>query len=162
MEVGSEKHGVWLVDHCAAACGNHIGARHEEGHTVAGNRNPFGRPDCIAFQHCRHVHYRCNDLWEKITDMWNVSILIFLVCLGVLTYLVTIAGVQGIRGLGAKRIKSRAGAQLASLLLGILIFIDDYFNCLTVGTVMIPVTDRCAYHARNLLILSTQPPLRCA
>ena len=58
--------------------------------------------------------------WEKITDMWNVSILIFLVCLGVLTYLVTIAG--GARAYGdwaAKRIKSRAGAQLASLLLGI-------------------------------------------
>ena len=82
-------------------------------------------------------------LWEKVTDMWNVSILIFLVCLGVLTYLVTIAG--GARAYGdwaTKRIKSRAGAQLASLLLGILIFIDDYFNCLTVGTVMIPVTDR--------------------
>lgn len=81
--------------------------------------------------------------WEKITDMWNVSILIFLVSLGVLTYLVTIAG--GAKAYGdwaTKRIKTRPGAQLASLLLGILIFIDDYFNCLTVGTVMIPVTDR--------------------
>ena len=82
-------------------------------------------------------------LWAKITDTWNLSILVFLVCLGILTYLVTIAG--GARAYGewaVKRIKSRTGAQLATLVLGILIFIDDYFNCLTVGTVMMPVTDR--------------------
>ena len=72
-------------------------------------------------------------MWENVTDPWNLAILIFLVTLGILTYLMVIAGGAAAYGEWAtKRIKSRAGAQLASLLLGIIIFIDDYFNCLTV------------------------------
>ncbi len=101
-------------------------------------------------------------MWEKVSDPWNVAILIFLVSLGILTYLMVIAGGAAAYGEWAtKRIKSRAGAQLASLLLGIIIFIDDYFNCLTVGTVMIPVTDRFRVSRAKLayIIDSTAAPV---
>jgi tetracycline resistance efflux pump len=101
-------------------------------------------------------------MWENVTDPWNVAILVFLVTLGILTYLMVIAGGAAAYGEWAtKRIKSRAGAQLASLLLGIIIFIDDYFNCLTVGTVMIPVTDRFRVSRAKLayIIDSTAAPV---
>lgn len=101
-------------------------------------------------------------MWENVTDPWNVAILIFLVSLGILTYLMVIAGGAAAYGEWAtKRIKSRAGAQLASLLLGIIIFIDDYFNCLTVGTVMVPVTDRFRVSRAKLayIIDSTAAPV---
>ena len=79
----------------------------------------------------------------KVTDSWNLSILGFLVILGVLVHLVTVAGGSAAYGKwAATKIKSRVGAQLATVFLGILIFIDDYFNSLTVGTVMRPVTDK--------------------
>lgn len=81
--------------------------------------------------------------WSKITDTWNLSILVFLVSLGVIVYLVTMAGGAAAYGdWAAKKIRSRSGAQLATLLLGIIIFIDDYFNSLTIGTIMRPVTDK--------------------
>ena len=101
-------------------------------------------------------------MWENITDSWNAAILIFLVTLGILTYLMVIAGGAAAYGEWAsKRIKSRAGAQLASWLLGIIIFIDDYFNCLTVGTVMVPVTDRFRVSRTKLayIIDSTAAPV---
>ncbi|CCO07250.1 Na+/H+ antiporter NhaC family protein [Desulforamulus hydrothermalis] len=80
---------------------------------------------------------------EKLTDPWNLSILSFLVILGILVHLVTVAGGSAAYGKwAAGKIKSRSGAQLATLFLGIMIFIDDYFNSLTVGTVMRPVTDK--------------------
>ena len=73
----------------------------------------------------------------------NVGILVFLVILGILVCLMNKAGGSAAFGRWAqKNIKSRAGAQLATVLLGCLIFIDDYFNCLTVGSVMRPVTDK--------------------
>ena len=73
----------------------------------------------------------------------NAGIFIFLVLLGVVVALMNAAGGSAAFGRWAeKNIRSRVGAQLATFLLGILIFIDDYFNCLTVGTVMRPVTDR--------------------
>lgn len=78
----------------------------------------------------------------KISDSWNVGILIFLVVLGTIVVLMNKAG--GSRAYGEwaiKRIKTRKGAQLATFALGALIFIDDYFNCLTVGSVMRPITD---------------------
>lgn len=82
-------------------------------------------------------------LSEKVTDSWNLSILGFLVILGILVHLVTVAGGSAAYGKWAStKIKTRAGAQLATFVLGILIFIDDYFNSLTVGTVMKPVTDK--------------------
>ena len=73
----------------------------------------------------------------------NAGIFIFLVLLGVVVALMNAAGGSAAFGRWAeKNIHSRVGVQLATFLLGILIFIDDYFNCLTVGTVMRPVTDR--------------------
>ncbi len=78
-----------------------------------------------------------------LADSYNVGILIFLVILGGMVCLMNAAG--GSRAFGqwaSKRIKSRVGAQLATILLGCLIFVDDYFNCLTVGSVMRPVTDK--------------------
>ena len=78
----------------------------------------------------------------SLADEWNVGILLFLVILGTIVVLVNKAGGSAAYGeWAAKKIKSRKGAQFAVFVLGILIFIDDYFNCLTVGNVMRPVTD---------------------
>ena len=78
----------------------------------------------------------------KIADSWNAGILVFLVLLGILVALMNRAGGSAAFGRWAsKRIKTRIGAQLATVALGIMIFVDDYFNCLTVGSVMRPVTD---------------------
>lgn len=78
-----------------------------------------------------------------IADKWNVGILVFLVILGMMVQLMNRTGGSAAFGTWASRgIKSRVGAQLATMLLGCLIFIDDYFNCLTVGSVMRPVTDK--------------------
>lgn len=77
-----------------------------------------------------------------LSDSYNVGILIFLVILGSMVSLMNRAGGSAAFGHFAKeKIKSRVGAQLATVALGVLIFIDDYFNCLTVGSVMKPVTD---------------------
>ncbi len=79
---------------------------------------------------------------KNISDSWNVGILVFLVVLGIIVVLMNRAG--GSRAYGewaVKRIKTRRGASLATFGLGALIFVDDYFNCLTVGSVMRPVTD---------------------
>lgn len=77
-----------------------------------------------------------------LSDSYNVGILIFLVILGAMVNLMNRAGGSAAFGHYAKeKIKTRAGAQLATVALGVLIFIDDYFNCLTVGSVMKPVTD---------------------
>lgn len=77
-----------------------------------------------------------------LSDRSNVGILIFLVILGSMVCLMNRAGGSAAFGRFAqKRLKTRVGAQLAAVVLGILIFIDDYFNCLTVGSVMKPVTD---------------------
>ena len=78
-----------------------------------------------------------------LSDGYNVGILMFLVILGAMVSLMNRAGGSAAFGRWAKeKIRSRAGAQLATIVLGVLIFIDDYFNCLTVGSVMRPVTDR--------------------
>ncbi len=77
-----------------------------------------------------------------LADVWTVGIMIFLVILGIIVALVNKAGGSAAFGRWAqKHIKTRAGAMLATFALGVLIFIDDYFNCLTVGSVMRPVTD---------------------
>ena len=77
-----------------------------------------------------------------LTDSYNMGILIFLVILGVMVCMMNKAGGSAAFGRWAKEhIKTRAGAQLTTIALGVLIFIDDYFNCLTVGSVMRPVTD---------------------
>ncbi len=77
-----------------------------------------------------------------ISDSFNAGIFIFLVMLGIMVAFVNIAGGSAAFGKWAvKHVKSRVGAELATFFLGVLIFIDDYFNCLTVGAVMRPVTD---------------------
>lgn len=77
-----------------------------------------------------------------LSDSYNVGILIFLVILGAMVSLMNRAGGSAAFGRYAReKIKSPIGAQLATIALGVLIFIDDYFNCLTVGSVMRPVTD---------------------
>ena len=77
-----------------------------------------------------------------LTDSYNMGILVFLVILGVMVCMMNKAGGSAAFGRWAKEhIKTRAGAQLATIALGVLIFIDDYLNCLTVGSVMRPVTD---------------------
>ncbi len=79
----------------------------------------------------------------SLSDAYNVGILVFLVLLGILVCMMNQAGGSAAFGRWAsEHIKSRVGAQLATVLLGVLIFIDDYFNCLTVGSVMRPVTDK--------------------
>lgn len=79
----------------------------------------------------------------KLSDSWNVGILVFLVMLGILVALLNKAGGSAAFGeWTTKRIKTRVGAQIAVIALGVMIFVDDYFNCLTVGSVMRPVTDR--------------------
>ena len=78
-----------------------------------------------------------------LADSYNMGILIFLVILGTIVCLMNRAGGSAAFGRWAEvHIKTRVGAQIATIILGILIFIDDYFNCLTVGSVMRPVTDR--------------------
>ncbi len=78
----------------------------------------------------------------SLADSYNVGILVFLVLLGTLVAMMNKAGGSAAFGRWAStHIKSRVGAQLATILLGVLIFVDDYFNCLTVGSVMRPVAD---------------------
>ena len=84
-----------------------------------------------------------NGIVASVSDSYNVGILVFLIMLGSIVALMNKAGGSAAFGRWAEtHIKTRRGAQLATILLGILIFIDDYFNCLTVGSVMRPVTDR--------------------
>lgn len=97
-----------------------------------------------------------------LTDSYNVGILIFLVILGTMVALMNRAG--GSRAFGvwaSEHIKSRQGAQLITVLLGVLIFIDDYFNCLTVGSVMRPVSDKFKISRTKLayLIDATAAPI---
>lgn len=89
----------------------------------------------------RHVLY--DGIIANLADSYNVGILVFLVMLGVIVCLMNMSGGSAAFGRWAqKRIKTRIGAQLATVVLGCLIFVDDYFNCLTVGSVMRPITER--------------------
>ena len=89
------------------------------------------------------VHVFKDGFIDSITDSWNIGILIFLVLLGAIVAMMNKTGGSAAFGeWTSKHIKSRIGAQLATIALGVLIFVDDYFNCLTVGSVMRPVTDK--------------------
>lgn len=89
------------------------------------------------------VHMFQDGFISVLSDSYNVGILIFLVLLGAMVSMMNKAGGSAAFGEWAStKIKSRVGAQLATVALGVLIFIDDYFNCLTVGSVMRPVTDK--------------------
>ena len=73
---------------------------------------------------------------SALSDSYNVGILVFLVILGIMVILMNRAGGSAAFGRwAAAHVKSKVGAQLATIALGVLIFIDDYFNCLTVGSV---------------------------
>jgi len=98
----------------------------------------------------------------SVADSWNAGILMFLVILGMIGALVLRAG--GTRAYGEwalKHIKTRRAAQLSTFFLGVLIFVDDYFNCLTVGSVMRPLTDKFKISRAKLayLIDSTAAPI---
>ena len=103
-----------------------------------------------------------NTVVNSVADPYNVGILLFLVLLGMLVSVITKAG--GSKAYGnwaASKIKSKKTALLSTSALGVLIFIDDYFNCLTVGTVMKPVTDKFKISRAKLsyIIDSTAAPV---
>ena len=101
-------------------------------------------------------------IMSVLADKWNIGILLFLVILGTMVQMMNRTGGSAAFGAWAsRRIKGRVGAQLATMLLGCLIFIDDYFNCLTVGSVMRPVTDKYRISRAKLayLIDSTAAPV---
>ena len=98
----------------------------------------------------------------SVADAYNVGILLFLVLLGSLVAMMNKTGASAAFGRWAEtHIRSRVGAQVATIVLGILIFVDDYFNCLTVGSVMRPVTDAKKVSRAKLayLIDSTAAPV---
>ena len=89
------------------------------------------------------VHVFKEGFIDTVADAYNIGIIIFLVLLGALVAMMNKTGGSAAFGRwAAKHINSRIGAQLATTALGVLIFVDDYFNCLTVGSVMRPVTDK--------------------
>lgn len=116
-------------------------------------------------------NFKFEDTWNTITangfiascaDSWNAGILVFMVILGIMVALINKAG--GARAFGnwaKKHIKTKVGAALATFALGCIIFIDDYFNCLTVGSVMKPVTDKNKISREKLayLIDATAAPI---
>ena len=98
----------------------------------------------------------------SIADSYNIGILIFLVVLGAIVALMNKSGGSAAFGRWAStHIKSKVGAQLATILLGVLIFVDDYFNCLTVGSVMRPACDKAKISRSKLayIIDSTAAPI---
>ncbi len=108
------------------------------------------------------THIFSDGIISVLSDSYNVGILVFLVILGAMVSLMNKAGGSAAFGqFAANRIKNRVGAQLATILLGVLIFIDDYFNCLTVGSVMRPVTDKFKVSRAKLsyLIDATAAPV---
>ena len=89
------------------------------------------------------THIFSDGIISVLSDTYNVGILCFLVILGIMVQLMNRSGGSGAFGRWAsEHIRTRRGAELATICLGVLIFIDDYFNCLTVGSVMRPVTDK--------------------
>lgn len=108
------------------------------------------------------THIFSDGIIGVLSDSYNVGILVFLVILGAMVSLMNKAGGSAAFGqFAASKIKNRVGAQLATVLLGVLIFIDDYFNCLTVGSVMRPVTDKFKVSRSKLayLIDATAAPV---
>jgi len=108
------------------------------------------------------LHVFQDGIVASLSDPYNVGILVFLVILGIMVCLMNKAGGSAAFGRWAsENIKTKKGAQLATILLGCLIFIDDYFNCLTVGSVMRPVTDKHGISRSKLayLIDATAAPV---
>ncbi len=107
-------------------------------------------------------HVFVDGMIGQLSDPWNVGILIFLVILGAMVMLMNRAGGSAAFGRwSVEHVKTKVGAQLATIALGVLIFIDDYFNCLTVGSVMRPLTDKHGISRAKLayLIDATAAPV---
>ena len=111
------------------------------GIVIGGFLYAIGSPDYNLFEGTfRHVLY--DGITGNLSDSYNVGILVFLVILGAIVCLMNKSGGSAAFGRWAQEhIHSRVGAQLATVALGVLIFVDDYFNCLTVGSVMRPITE---------------------
>ena len=108
------------------------------------------------------LHIFQDGIIASLSDSYNMGIIVFLVVLGILVCMMNMAGGSKAFGRWAEtHIKTRVGAQLATIALGALIFVDDYFNCLTVGSVMRPVTDRHKISRAKLsyLIDATAAPI---
>ena len=123
------------------------------GIVIGGILYSIGSSDYNLFEGTvRHVLY--DGIITNLADSYNVGILVFLVMLGVIVCLMNMSGGSAAFGRWAqKRIKTRIGAQLATVVLGCLIFVDDYFNCLTVGSVMRPITERHKVSKAKLVYL---------
>ena len=107
-------------------------------------------------------HVFVDGMVGSIADSWNAGILVFLVILGIMVILMNKAGGSAAFGRwAANNVKSKVGAELATIALGCIIFIDDYFNCLTVGSFMLPVTDKHKISREKLayLIDATAAPV---
>lgn len=107
-------------------------------------------------------HVLINGIIASLTDSYNVGILIFLVILGIIVALLNLSGGSKAFGKWAlRRVRTRVAAGCATVILGLLIFVDDYFNCLTVGSVMKPVTDNFKISRAKLayIIDSTAAPV---
>ncbi len=107
-------------------------------------------------------HVFVDGMIGQLSDSWNVGILIFLVVLGSMVMLMNRAGGSAAFGRwSVEHVKTKVGAQVATIILGVLIFIDDYFNCLTVGSVMRPLTDKHKISREKLayLIDATAAPV---
>lgn len=108
------------------------------------------------------VHVLQDGIIMNLSDSYNVGILVFLVTLGIIVCLMNMTGGSAAFGRWAgTKIKTRTGAQLTTILLGCLIFVDDYFNCLTVGSVMRPITEshRVSKAKLSYLIDATAAPV---
>ena len=107
-------------------------------------------------------HIFVDGMVGQLSDSWNVGILVFLVILGTMVMLMNRAGGSAAFGRwSVAHVKTKVGAQIATIVLGVLIFIDDYFNCLTVGSVMRPLTDKHGISRQKLayLIDATAAPV---
>ncbi|HHW94313.1 MAG TPA: Na+/H+ antiporter NhaC family protein [Mogibacterium sp.] len=107
-------------------------------------------------------HVLMNGIIASLTDSYNVGILIFLVILGILVAMLNLSGGSKAFGKWAlRKVRTRVAAGAATVILGMLIFVDDYFNCLTVGSVMKPVTDNFKISRAKLayIIDSTAAPV---
>ena len=107
-------------------------------------------------------HVFVDGMVGQLSEAWNVGILVFLVVLGCMVMLMNRAGGSAAFGRWAvTHVRTKLGAQLATMVLGLLIFIDDYFNCLTVGSVMRPLTDKHGISRQKLayLIDATAAPI---
>ena len=108
------------------------------------------------------VHVFRDGFIASIADEYNIGIILFLIVLGAIVAMMNKSGASAAFGKwAATHIKSRVGAQLATILFGMMIFVDDYFNCLTVGSVMRPVTDKHRISRAKLayLIDATAAPI---